>query len=161
MLRTVLVAAICALAVPAAAHEFTVGSITVDQPWARASAPTAPAGAAYMVLENTGIEADRLVAASSPVAEVVELHTHTMDGGIMRMRPVVAMEVAPGEPTVLRPGGLHVMLIGLTRPLIEGETFPLTLEFEVAGTIEVDVQVEAAGTLTPSGAEPGAMHHTN
>lgn len=161
MLRTVLVAAICALAVPAAAHEFTVGSITVGHPWARASAPAAPAGAAYMVLENTGVEVDRLVAASSPRAEEVELHTHSMDGGIMRMRPVIAVEVAPGEPTVLRPGGLHVMLIGLTRPLVEGETFPLTLEFEEAGTIEVDVQVEAIGTMTPSEAEPGAMHHTH
>lgn len=150
MLRTLLAAVACMLAIPAAADDFTVGPITIDQPWARASAPSARAGAAYMVLVNTGDAPDRLTAASSPVADVVEIHTHIMDGGVMRMRPVDAIEVSPGEPTVLRPGGLHVMLIGLTEPLTEGETFPLTLQFEAAGSVDVAVRVEAIGALTPT-----------
>jgi copper(I)-binding protein len=69
----------------------------------------------------------------------------TMDGDVMRMRQVSAIEVNPGEPTVLRPGGLHIMLIGLKAPMREKERFPLTLTFEKAGKVEVQIAVESAG----------------
>jgi len=118
--------------------------LTVHEPWARA-ALAGRTSAAYMTIENTTDALDRLVSATSPAARVVELHTHIMDGGVMRMRPVTAIEVNPGEPAVLRPGGLHIMLIDLVRPLRQGETIALTLRFERAGEVTVTVPVLAAG----------------
>ena len=132
------------------AADFTVGAITVTDPWARATAPTAIAGAAYMTLTTDGETADRLIGGQTPVSDVVELHTHTMDDdGVMRMRPVDAIEVAPDTPAALAPGGLHIMLIRLNGPLVQGETFPLTLMFEDAGSVEVMVPIGAAGALAP------------
>lgn len=116
-------------------------SIQVEDSWARESPPTVTNGAAYMTLINQGDTADRLIAASSEVAEVIELHAHLMEGNVMQMRQVEAIEVNPGESTLLEPGGLHVMLIGLTAPLKAGQRFPLTLEFEQAGTIPIEVEV--------------------
>jgi hypothetical protein len=78
------------------------------------------------------------------VASVVELHTHTADGGVMRMRQVEAIDVTGGTTTQLRPGGLHIMLIGLKAPLKEGTRFPLTLKFEKAGEVALEVAVRAA-----------------
>ncbi len=125
------------------------GGIAVSEPWARASAPAARNGAAYMVVTNSGAEPDRIVAAQSPVAEKAELHTHLMDGGVMKMRPVDAFEVAPGEPAVLRPGGMHVMLLGLKQPLTQGSRFPVTLTFAKGGTVTVDVAVQSAAAMGP------------
>ena len=125
----------------AAAADYTLGDLTIHKPWARASIGQAQAGAAYLTVMNKGSLPDRLIAAEGTVANRVELHTHMMDGGVMRMRPVKAIEVAPGEPAVLKPGGLHVMLMGLKAPLVKGESFPLTLVFEKAGRIEVEVPI--------------------
>jgi|YNPMSStandDraft_2_1061718.scaffolds.fasta_scaffold00583_15 copper(I)-binding protein len=122
--------------------------LVVHEPWARA-ALAGRNSAAYMTIENTTDTLDRLVSAASPVARVVELHTHMMDGGVMRMRPVSAIEVNPGEPAVLRPGGLHVMLIDLVQPLRAGETIPLTLRFERAGEVTIEVPVLPAGASGP------------
>jgi hypothetical protein len=132
------------------AADYTVGPLTIEQPWARAS--VAANGAAYMTISTAGSEADQLVAATSPVADKVELHTHIVEGDVMRMRPVKAIDVNIGEPAVLKPGGLHVMLIGLKGPLKQGERFPLTLTFEKAGSVTVDVDVEAIGAATSRGA---------
>lgn len=132
------------------------GDIAIAAPWARASAPNAPNGACYMEIANTGKEPDRLVSASSPAAAKAELHTHLMDNGVMKMRPVEAFEVTPGEPAVLRPGGNHIMLMGLTGPLKPGTSFPVTLTFAKAGAITVDVPVQEAGAMTAPGAH--GMH---
>jgi len=133
---------------PAAwAHDYKLGDLTIDHPWARAS--VAANGAAYMMISTSGNTPDQLVEATSPVAGKVELHTHIVEGDVMRMRPVKAIEVNIGEPTVLKPGGLHVMLIGLKAPLKEGEKFPLTLTFDKAGTVTVDVTVQATGAGLP------------
>jgi copper(I)-binding protein len=105
-----------------------------------------------MTLRNRGAAPDRLIAAASPVARVVELHTHIREGEVMRMRPVPDIPVPAGQTVELRPGGLHVMLIGLTAPLVEGARVPLTLRFERAGEVAVDLAVEAAGAR-------GAGHH--
>jgi copper(I)-binding protein len=83
------------------------------------------------------------------VAEVVELHTHVMDGTIMRMRKVDAIDVTGGSTTELKPGGLHVMLIGLKAPLKAGEKFPLTLKFERAGEVKLDVEVRGTAAGKP------------
>lgn len=136
--------AVCAFATAALAQDYTLGDLKIEHPWARASAGTAANGAAYMTIATTGTSADQLIKADSPVAGKVELHTHIQDGDVMRMRPVSGITVNAGEPAVLRPGGLHVMLIGLKEPLKQGSQFPLTLTFEKAGTVTVQVGVEAA-----------------
>lgn len=157
--RRTLLAALAAL--PAAALVTPAraeAGLVVHEPWARA-ALQGRTSAAYMTIENTTAALDRLVSATSPAARVVELHTHIMDGGVMRMRPVSAIEVNPGEPAVLRPGGLHVMLIDLTQPLRQGESIPLTLRFEKAGEITVTVPVLAAGAAGHGQHGPGPHGH--
>lgn len=128
-----------------AAEMAEVGDVMIQQPWARASIGKAPNSAAYMTLEVMGDEADRLIAVASPLAAKAELHTHLMEGGVAKMRPVDAIEVAPGAPTVLAPGGLHIMLMGLSEPLVEGATIPLTLTFERAGEITLEAPVVGLG----------------
>ena len=117
------------------------GGISVHDAYARATVGRGTASTAYMTLVNEGAAADRLAGVTSPAAETAGLHTHTVEGGVARMRPVDAIEVAPGAPTVLQPGGLHVMLMGLKGPLEEGATVPLTLSFEEAGEIELELPV--------------------
>lgn len=152
MKRLIIAAAATALlsAGTATAHGFTVGTVEIGHPWSRATAPGAPNGATYLTLTNVGAEADRLLSASSPAAAKVELHTHMMDNGIMRMRPVDAVEVTPGSPTTLAPGGLHLMLLGLKEPLAKGKAFPLTLVFEKGGPVTVQVDVQGVGDTAPS-----------
>lgn len=123
--------------------------VTITAPWARASAGMMRTGAAYLTLGNTGTTGDRLVAASTPVAGRAELHTHLRDGDVMRMRSVNAIEIPPGETAELKPGGLHIMLLDLKAPLKQGETFPLSLQFEKAGIQTVTVVIEAAGASGP------------
>jgi copper(I)-binding protein len=133
------------LAAPARAHhDTTIGTIVIGHPWARAAGANTN-GAAYMTLRNTGRDADRLLAASTPVARTVELHTHVRDGEVMRMRPVADIPIPAGQTVRLRPGGLHVMLIGLKEPLRQGTTVPLTLRFERAGETTVQLEIQAAG----------------
>lgn len=137
-------------------HEYTQGPIEIGHPWARASAPMAQAGAAFMTLTNRSAEDDRLIRAEADLSETVELHTHLMDGGIMRMREVEAIAIPAGGTTDLKPGGLHVMFLGLKQPLTEGKSFPLTLVFEKAGTIEVAVSVAPIGAPGPAASH---SHH--
>jgi copper(I)-binding protein len=128
------------------------GDITVTDAWARASAGMARAGAAFLTITNSGSSDDRVIAAQAPVSDVAELHTHIKDGEVMRMRQVEDIPVKAGETVVLQPGGLHVMFMGLHEGLKEGQTFPLTLTFEKAGSVETTVTVGAAGAM-------GAMDH--
>ena len=132
-------------------HEYELGSLKIDHPFARATVGPARVSAAYVVIENAG-EADTLIAASTDVTQKVELHTMKMADGIMRMREVEGgIEVPAGGKAVLEPGGLHIMLLGLTQELVEGESFPMTLTFEQAGEIEVEVMVEGAAAGAHSG----------
>lgn len=142
----------------ALAHGYKVGPIEIEHPWARATAKGAQTGAAYMVLSSEGKDSDRLVSASTPVADKAELHTHMMDNGVMKMRPVDAIEVTPGSPTPLQPGGLHIMLVGLKNPLVKGKAFPMTLTFEKAGPVVVQVDVQGAGSMAPSHEGMESMH---
>ncbi|PWC78037.1 copper chaperone PCu(A)C [Azospirillum sp. TSH64] len=130
----------------ALAHGFKAGAIEIGHPWARATAPSAPNGGAYLSLTNTGTTEDRLVGASTPAAEKAELHTHLNENGVMKMREVAGgIPVPAGEAVKLAPGGLHIMLLGLKQPLVKGAHIPMTLRFEKAGTVEVEIAVEAAG----------------
>jgi copper(I)-binding protein len=108
------------------------------------SGETMPMGgrsAAYMTLVNTGNAADRLIRATSDVAATVELHTVIMENEVAQMRPVEAIEVPANGRTELKPGGYHVMLMDLTRDLQVGDTVRLTLTFERAGDVQLDVPV--------------------
>lgn len=128
----------------ALAHDFTAGDIAIGHPWTRAAGANAN-GAGFLTLRNNGAAPDRLVSATSPAARVVELHTHIREGDVMRMRPVADIPVPPGQTVQLRPGGLHLMLIGLNEPLRQGASVPLTLRFERAGEVQVTLSVESAG----------------
>lgn len=148
--KSILVLALALAATsPAAAHDPSPQDIAVEQPWSRATAPNAPNGAAFMTIRNSGHDADRLVSAVSAIAERVELHTHRMENGVMKMRPVDVIDIPAEGEAVLKPGGLHVMMFGLKAALVEGETFPLELTFERGGTRTVEVTVMGAGSRAP------------
>jgi copper(I)-binding protein len=106
-------------------------------------------GGAYMTLRNNGAIPDKLIKITSPVAERVEIHETKIEGGMAMMRPVAAIELKRRSSVQLKPGGLHVMLMGLQRPLKEGERIKLALTFERAGTIEIEARVEKAGAMSP------------
>jgi len=129
----------------AQAHEFTVGEITIGHPYARATAPGQPTGGGFLRLENRGKAADRLLSASAEVGRSTELHSMKMEGDVMRMREVEGIEIPAGRYVELKPGGLHLMFMGLKAPLKEGDKFPLRLKFEKAGEVTVTVNVEGAG----------------
>jgi copper(I)-binding protein len=119
----------------------TGGGIDVTDAWVRSSAMMDRAGAAYMVIVNDGSEADRLLSVSSDVAAIAELHETKELNGVMEMAPVTAIDVPARGQTELAPGGLHVMLIDLTRELRPGDEVSLTLTFVNAGTITVTAVV--------------------
>ncbi len=123
------------------------GPLSVEDAWAMATPPTARNGAVYLVVEQHGEQADRLIGAASTVAERTELHTHIMQDGMMMMRRLDGLEVVPGEPLTFEPGGHHVMLMGLHHPLTAGQRFPLTLRFESGGDVQVTVAVRAMGEM--------------
>lgn len=131
---------------PAAAKDVRKGNLTVTNAWSRATAPRATVGAGFLTIRNAGAQADRLVSATSPRAQRVEIHTMSMDGGVMRMRPLPdGLDVPASGEATLAPGGNHIMLIGLTSPLKAGERVPATLRFARAGTVRVTFVVGAAG----------------
>ncbi len=111
----------------------------IEGAWARETPPNAQVSAAYMTIHAK--EFDRLVKASGAVAKTIELHTHLLEDGVMKMREVSAIEINPEEPATLKPGGLHIMLIDLVEPLKQGESFFLTLHFEKAGEMTFEVPV--------------------
>jgi periplasmic copper chaperone A len=134
----------------------SVGEVAVHDAWARASIGQIRTSAAYLTLEVPGERPDRLIAAASPIAETAGLHTHVMDGNVARMRPVAAIEITPGAPVVLEPGGLHIMLMGLKQPLVEGKTLPLSLTFERAGAVALEVPIKGMASSMSHGARPPA-----
>ncbi len=153
-----ILAGIVLAAPPALAGDAVKGPIAVSGAWARATPPQAPTGAAFLTLANTGADPDRLLAANAKVSRTVELHMHMAMDGVMRMRPVEAIDLRPGKTVALEPGGLHVMLIGLDAPLKEGASFPLTLAFEKAGDVTVSVDVVGPGAMTGPATTPAMTH---
>lgn len=138
-----------------AAGPVTLGTLRLENGWTRAAGQGAQGGG-FLTIRNTGTAADTLVAASSPAAARVELHTSLREGDIMRMRPVENIPVPAGGSVSLAPGGLHMMLIGLTRPLAVGQVIPVTLRFERSGQVTVNMAVQAAGARAP--AQQGHHH---
>jgi len=126
------------------AQDYQLGRISIAHPHARPTVPQQPSGAAYLTLENRGDVSDRLLSLSSPVARSAEIHTMSMDGDVMRMREVGSLDLAPAAKVEMKPGhGYHIMLMGLKQPLKAGDRFPLTLNFERAGKIEISVLVDS------------------
>ena len=126
-------------------EEYRFGTITIDQPVARATPPGAKTGLVSFAIENASNSAERLLRASTPVAAGVVLHQMAQKGGMMTMRAVPSLEIGPGARLELGPGGYHLMLIDLKQPLKPGDRFPLTLTFERLGTVTTIVTVEGMG----------------
>ena len=143
--------ALAPFAAPAAwAADYDVGSIHISAPWARATPKGATTGAAYMTITNTGKTPDKVACVSSDASAECQIHTMTMDNGVMQMRPVEGgLEIKPGETVTLKPGGLHVMLVTLKHPLEQGNSVKAMLKFDTAGTVEIDAPIAAIGAAAP------------
>ena len=151
VLRRLALAALAAiLALPAFALDYKLGAIEIGHPWSRATPPTAESGGGFLAITNTGTTPDRLIAVKSPAADKVEIHEMKMDDNIMRMREIEkGIEIPPGATVELKPGGFHVMFMGLRAPFAKDAKVPLTLVFEKAGSIDVELMVQAMGAQPP------------
>jgi periplasmic copper chaperone A len=148
--RCTLVMMACCLIGHAAFAADSKSSLAIEQAFARATPPGATSAGVFLVIDNRGETTDRLVGAASPVADEVAVHQMRMDGGVMKMTPAARVEIKPHATLRLDPGGYHVMLTGLHKPLRPGESFPLALTFEKAGRVEVSVVVGTIGAAVPS-----------
>lgn len=152
-----MLAAALSFATPAAAGDISVGNIIVERPWSRATPAGAKVGVAYLGLINIGSEADRLISASSAVAERVEIHSSSLSGGVMRMRRLSdGLALAPRAVVNLKPGGHHLMLIGLKQPLKKDQSFNVRLTFAKAGAVDVLFLTAGIGAASPYPADDDA-----
>ena len=136
---------------PRRQSDYTLGQIEIGQPWTRATAPSAPAAGGYLTLTNNGPTPDRLIAVRAPVSEQAQIHEMKMEGDVMRMREVEKGLALPAGTTVtLAPGGFHLMLMGLKKPMVKDTRVPVTLVFEKAGSIDIELSVEAMGATAPA-----------
>lgn len=150
MKKTLLLASLLTLSTSALAD------VVAEQPFARAVPPGQPNSAAFVTLKNTGNQNLQLMSANSEVAATVELHTHTNDGGVMRMRKVDQIDLPAGEITELKPGGLHIMLIGLKQTLAVGDRFDISLNFSDGSTHVVTMPVQEVMPMM----KHGHQHHS-
>jgi copper(I)-binding protein len=148
VIRRIITASILMLsaAIPAAAQDYTVGSIKITALWSRATPAAAKVAGGFMVIENTGKESDFLIGGSLVRSGRVEIHEMALVNDIMKMRELPkGLEIKPGEKVTLKPGGYHVMFMELKAPLKEGDTVEGTLVFKTAGTVKVAYKVGAMG----------------
>ena len=132
------------------ASELKIGDLEIHQPWSRATPKGAKVGAGYLVIKNTGKTADRLIGGEMQAAKRVEVHEMKLDKGIMRMRPLKSgLEILPGQSVALKPGGYHLMFMGLSSAIKKGEPFKATLVFEKAGRVELEFAVSGIGAGAP------------
>ncbi len=161
---TVLLAMSLAVAGSAAAHDYSVGSISIAHPWSRATPKGASVAGGYLTITNKGTTPDRLVGGSVEAAKRFEIHEMSVEGGVMKMRELPnGLEIAPGATVELKPGGYHVMMMNLSKQLMQGDKVKGTLTFEKAGKVDVEFAVEAVGGPpqghgAPSGAKGGHKH---
>jgi len=129
------------------AHDYKVGSLVINHPWSRATPKGASVAGGYMKITNTGTTPDRLLGGSADVAKRFEVHEMSMDGGVMRMRELKnGVEIPPGATVELKPGGFHIMMMNLSKPLAKDERVKGTLTFERAGKVDIEFAVEAIGS---------------
>jgi copper(I)-binding protein len=139
-------------ATPSLALDYKVGSIEIGQPWSRATPSTAPSAGGFLTLTNKGDGPDRLIAVETSAARLAEVHEMKMDGAVMRMRALEnGIALPPGRTVEFKPGGYHVMFIGLKAPFVKDQKVPATLVFEKAGRVEVEFEVDALGATRPAG----------
>ena len=126
-------------------------TLVIEHPWARATPPGAPVAGGFLTVRNAGKTEDRLVSATSPDADKVEIHEMRMDGGVMRMRRMDGgLTISPGGTLTLAPGGFHLMFIGPKHPFVAGQTVTATLRFEQGGERTVRFDVRAMGAGAPA-----------
>ena len=143
------------------AGDVVKGDLKIENPWVRTTIPDRPS-AGYMTVRNAGDGADAIVSASSPDAERIELHTHLMENGVMKMRPVEKIDVPAKGSAELKSGGLHLMIFGVKKPLKDGEALPITVVFEKAGPVEIDFKIKTiAGGKGTRGSHSGHDMKTN
>lgn len=148
LIRSIALAGIAAaLCIPAVAHEFTAGDLTIDHPWSRATPQGARIAAGYASITNAGSQADRLIEVRSAAAALAEVHEMAVDGnGVMTMRPLAdGVEIPAGAKVELEPGSFHIMFMEPEKHFAAGESFAATLVFEKAGEVEVEFAVEGMG----------------
>src|ERR1700750_2059607 len=138
---------------PARAEDVKAGDLVITQAWTRATPGGAKTGGGFLTIENKGSAPDKLVGASADAAGKIEVHEMAMDGSVMKMRPVEGgLTIDPGKTLNRAPGGLHLMMMDLKNPLKQGDTLPVTLQFEKAGKVAVTLDVQAVGAQGPAGA---------
>jgi copper(I)-binding protein len=138
--------------VAAVAHDYKLGALEIVHPHIPATASSTAGG--YLTIINTGTEADTLIGVSTGFSKSAMLHETTVDAaGVARMTHLEALPIGPGATVTLEAGALHVMFIGVTGPLTEGQMLPATLTFEKAGSIEVEFKIEAKGAVHDHGTE--------
>ena len=146
--RLFLTAAVSLLALPAMAQDYKIGALEITTPWTRATPPSARTGGGFMTITNKGTAADRLVSARSSASEKVEIHEMRMDGNVMRMRELAkGLEIPPGATVMLKPGSYHIMFMELKAPFAKDAKVPMTLVFEKAGSIDIQLDVQAMGAM--------------
>jgi copper(I)-binding protein len=134
----------------ALAHEFKLGDLTIEHPWARATPPGAAVGGGYLVVQNDGASPDTLLSATAEICDHVEMHAMAVKNGVMTMTPLPGgVEIPAGGSVAFSPSANHLMLMQLKQPLKQGEEFHGTLTFEKAGTIEIHFAVESMGAQGP------------
>jgi copper(I)-binding protein len=133
------------------AHDYTVGSLKIDHPWARATPKGASVAGGYLKITNNGTTPDRLTGGTSEVAKKLEIHEMSMDGGVMKMRELTeGLAIPPGAIVELKPGSYHLMMTGIAKPFVKGERVKASLTFEKAGKVDVEFVIDAAGA-NPAG----------
>ena len=142
----------------ARADDVKAGDLVISQAWSRATPGGAKIGAGYFTIENKGATADKLVSVSGDIAGKIDVHEMAMNNGVMTMRPLEqGLTIDPGKTVTLAPGGYHLMMMDLKKPLKQGDKLPLTLEFEKAGKVAVTLEVQAVGAKGPGGEGGGMM----
>lgn len=160
-LLSLLLAAVVIATSPVATAQsrYKAGALVIEAPWARATPGGAKVAGGYVKITNTGSAADRLIGGTLPLAESVEVHEMTMTDGIMKMRHLEkGLEIPPGKSVELKPGGYHIMFMGLSRGLEAGKPVKGTLVFEKAGTVEVEYRVAPIGAQSGPNAAPESKH---
>jgi copper(I)-binding protein len=159
MIRLCPLLILLALAAPASAHEYRVGSIYVDHPWTVATPGGAKVGVGYLRITNQGTQIDRLTQVSTSAAAKATLHNSVREGDVVRMRPLdTGVEIKAGETVELKPDGMHIMFEGLAAPFVQGTPLRATLGFEKAGKIDVEFTVEPIGKTAAPQLAPTHQH---
>lgn len=159
VLRAVLVAlalaaapaSVIGLAAPAIAEDVMAGDLMISGAFTRATLPNAPVGGGFLTITNHGAADDRLVSATSPASEIVQIHEMKMEGEVMKMAELPdGLVIGAGQTVELKPGGFHLMFMKLKAPFVEGQTVPVTLTFEKAGSVTVNLDVGSPAAQAPA-----------